>query len=322
MNKKIPFVVFTSIAISFLLVYLVNDNYRSNSDIEKWEYLFYSQDFDEKERGYLIGSSMTVRINQTHIEKVLQENGQNIEIYNLGKPQDFPSERIQSLDSIINSKPKFVVYTIGYRDLKLVDEMPEGEGPRVIPTGKFTELNNFKLGDWSLNKLNFGVDLDNFKNPKLTTLQIIDQVGKKKIDPPIIKDPKHPFQYQIGKPILSEKEMNEKYHKINYRKNMFPEGKNGVALEKIVSELTSNEIKVFLHLAPYHELYRNVIPEEDEKKYITYTNNLSKKYGVIIIDHHLKYSDLEIWNDFRHIAFHEKSIQYYEDIANEILKGI
>ena len=109
---------------------------------------------------------------------------------------------------------------------------------------------------------------------------------------------------------------------MKYRNKVEPSGENGRALENIISELTSNDIKVFLHLSPYHEWYHKVIPEEEKEKFFTYTNELSQKYELEVINHQDKYSELDIWNDYRHIAFNKDSEIYFNDIAYGILEGL
>ena len=95
MNLRIIATVCSAFLITFLSLYLITDWYADNFERASWEKSFYSQDFDpDKKKLFLLGSSFTVRINQTSIEDYLSKHGEIYDVYNLGIPVDLPSERI------------------------------------------------------------------------------------------------------------------------------------------------------------------------------------------------------------------------------------
>ena len=93
-------------------------------------------------------------------------------------------------------------------------------------------------------------------------------------------------------------------------------------LTPIFVEFTKNEIKVFILLVPYNEIYLNQVPDEKWDEFFSKIEYFSEKYDVEIIDLHDKYSDLQIWNDWRHIGYHTNSSVYYEDISLAMLEGL
>jgi len=330
MNSKIAITVLAALIISFSAVYLLDDWYRSNFDLAKWEEIFYSQEFDpNKKKLYILGSSFVVRINQTFIEEYLISNEKDYDVYNLGIPVDFPKKRVESLDLILESKPDTIVYGIGFRDLM-------GEGSEVfderilkftVPAADDDKSNllqsQFDFDEIFSNRKILGIDFENFKNPKFVSLKTLDFIIEGKDPTPPVKSlPKHPFQGQGPQPLLTTEQIEEKYAKLRYIDRLDLYGKNAISLEQILSEFSKNEITVFILLTPYHEFYLNQVPEEEWNKFYSKIENLSEKYDVKIIDLHDKYSDLKIWNDWRHIGYHTNSSVYYEDISLAILEGL
>jgi len=87
----------------------------------------------------------------------------------------------------------------------------------------------------------------------------------------------------------------------------------------MISVFTENEIKVFILLTPYHAYYLDQIPEEKSRQFFSQIKSLSERYDIKIINLQDRYSDLKIWNDWRHIGFHTNSTVYYDDIAEALI---
>ncbi len=51
-------------------------------------------------------------------------------------------------------------------------------------------------------------------------------------------------------------------------------------------------------------------------------DKISDKHGVKIYDLHEKYTDLDIWADLVHVAYHSDAMIYTDDVAEIILQEI
>ena len=99
-------------------------------------------------------------------------------------------------------------------------------------------------------------------------------------------------------------------------------GKNTLAIKQIVSEISKNNIKLIILVTPHHEFYLNNIPDKELEDYFSLLNDITEKNDDTVINLLREYSDLEIWNDFRHIALDTDSTIYFEDISRKVLREI
>jgi hypothetical protein len=97
---------------------------------------------------------------------------------------------------------------------------------------------------------------------------------------------------------------------------------NAISMEKIVSKIRENNIKLMILVSPHHSIYLNAIPEEEKQSFFRFLDELSAKYNIKIIDFHNKYSNLEIWLDLIHIGHSSDSVVYYGDVAEAILNNL
>ena len=334
-NLKFLITVLLCAFLAMTLLYFVNEWYRNIYDRDKWEYNFYSQDFDpNKKKLFMLGSSQLVRINQTYIEDYLSKNNHDYDVYNLGRPLDLPDSRIGFIDEIILAKPNIVLYGIGFRDAVPDSKRQSNENRLdIIPTAQLDKTPTIQpfpefIVDDFYTGIIFGIDFDNLKNPKFVSLEILKMLQQGSIgDPGIMAQlghtPKHPIAGIIGLPILADEKLGYEYRNIEkFGRLVDPNGQNALALKKIVSELTSNDIKVMLLVFPHHRTFLEHVSNEDMELFFSLTREISDKYDVKIIDLHNKYSDLSIWNDFLHVAYNVNSTIYYDDLSREILEGI
>ncbi len=159
----------------FFQKYLIQNNVQGFSntlDLEAQEKMvqtkFLSQHFDPiKNKIFLLGSSHIKPLNTTYIQEQLSKNNQDFDVYNLAIGGDSPQERLKSLDLLISSKPKIVVYGIAYRDF--MDQFPSGYSESkpisILPDPRdfFNEISA---------KLFSNYDLGFIENPKLVTLTL------------------------------------------------------------------------------------------------------------------------------------------------------
>lgn len=324
MNLQIIATIGVAFLISFLSLYFVTDWYAQNYERAGWEQLFYSQDFDPNTKKlFFLGSSFAVRINQTSIEETLSNQGEIYDVYNLGIPVDLPSERIDSIDQIISSKPDVVVYVIGFRDIEITEKDKKQESLQQNSTFYISKIKIPPLSALSKDNSILGFEISKKQNPKLISLQILDtQLTNKRLGPPMDLLPRHPFQGQGPLPFFTQEEMSVKYQKLQFYHEINLEGENAKALKQIVSKLSENDIKVFILFNPYHEIYLSQVPDEKWDLINAWLQDISKENSVHIIDLHDRYSGLNIWNDWRHIGFHTNSTIYYNDISASILEEL
>jgi len=163
------------------------------------EQIFYSQNFNQNEKKiFILGASPVNAINSNIVNSILHDTNINFKTYNLGKGSDDPDKRIDSLDLIIDSKPELVLYGIGYRDFQA-----KISADRISETTKTKSIlpnpHDF-FEEYILAKLKFyDLELDYIKNPKLSTLQMIQSFNIKKISDDstpsnLILDEDHPLR--------------------------------------------------------------------------------------------------------------------------------
>ena len=92
------------------------------------------------------------------------------------------------------------------------------------------------------------------------------------------------------------------------------------ALNKIISELQNNDIKIVLFTTPLHKFYLDSLSNYQKELFNEILDNLTKKQGVRIYELEDKYSELDMWRDHLHISIHESVTKYNEDIASIIIK--
>ena len=69
---------------------------------------------DEKKRIFIIGGSTLHSINAVYLNEKLSESEINFEVYNLADAADRPTQRLKSIENIIDNKPEIVFYGLGY----------------------------------------------------------------------------------------------------------------------------------------------------------------------------------------------------------------
>jgi len=327
MAIRIAIAVLSALVLALLVIYLVNESYASQfeyQNMEKWEKRFYTQNFDpEQKKIFLIGSSHTEKSDTIFIEKSLMEQSYDYEVYNLAYMGSQPATRVSSIDLIIQTKPDLVVYGLEFlsfwphplsgssQSLETVKQNTES----LLPEPK--ELFSNVTQDWESNF----IDFENFKNPKLTTLKIIDVIRGE-----------HKFQYQGGKHpfgpygpdrVMTYEELQKNVEEFPFLHFVDNDSKHIDAMKKMIKKFQENNIPVIIFTTPHHELYLKTISEQDKKNYFLIIDSLVKEFGIKHYDFHDRYSDLETWANGDHIAgISIGSMAYSEDIVEIIIKEI
>ena len=323
-------VIFVALILALAITYSVNDSYRSNFDIKKKEDMFYSQNFDpSKKKIYLVGSSQVHKLNATFIQKYISQTVTDYEIYNLGMPGDKPSDRIRTLQEIIDTKPIMVVYGIGYADFEGSDKKQNTIPTVIAPTKSEETLPRpweFLYEDIPQTSL---IDFSNFDNPQLTTLKFFDMVQNRKQNKEIIttdltNTPFFPYDKMMYNIIYLPSKMEEKY----FERPRFTSYDTGVSnleinsLKKIISTLEKNNIKVVLFSPPYSQLYFDHIDNASIEIFKSNMEDISDEFEIEYYNFYDKYVDLFIWHDPIHVSMNKKSIIYSSDMAKIILDEI
>jgi len=206
-----------------------------------------------------------------------------------------------------------------------------------------------------------GIDFENFHNPKFTTLNFISKLPKFVIQEnkpgdweiliPIAPRTNQTLEIMDELPVhmknslasLTNKQTQSFYNK-NFRiindaetldkeiqekrstkwfsSSIEPNGKEVVALRKIIERLQKNNIEVVLFSTPiYKSLYDSAYPcgINDFEQLL---ENLSIDYKISHYLIHDKYLDENIWRDSNHIVHGKHGLSYSKDVANAIFKEI
>lgn len=316
MTKKIILSVFAAFIITFTIFFLFQLTFQN--EIYSIQKDFFSQNFDHQSKKiFLIGSSHVGQINATHIEDYISKKSQEYEVYNLADTADKPKNRLNSLNKIISLKPDIVVYGLGYRDFTEPEKMLKVDvlpNPQVIFEGIFSmEL--------------YGVNTEFFENPKLNTLKILQGIiGIKTLVSESVFEEKTPFYpYHKTKTdiIVKQSEIQKNdFHveKLILKSNI--ENTQVQALNKIISELEKNNIKIIIFITPHNKFYLDSLSVDTKEKFNLLVDELSENHNIKIFNLSDSYDNLEIWRSVNHISHNPKSLIYSEDIAKMIMSEL
>jgi hypothetical protein len=111
MNLKIITVLGICFVLGLTSLYFVNDWYRSNYDVEKFQDMWYSKSFSQdRDKIFLMGSSHVVRLMPSAIQEMLLKEGFDYDIYNLGFPGDSHVSKKKYLEKIISIHPEIIAF--------------------------------------------------------------------------------------------------------------------------------------------------------------------------------------------------------------------
>ena len=277
-NKTITILsVFIAFAISISLLTIILSDHHNTNYISIEEEKFYSQFFEEDEKKiFILGASPVNAINAEIVNNIVKKTDEKFKIYNLAKGSDDPDKRKDSLEKIIDSNPKIVLYGIGYRDfqekISVIDLSDTQEVESILPTPHdFFE-------EYLLSELRFyDLELDYLKNPKLSSFQIIKSINEENIrenkdGSELILDKDHPLRTpeQTQKAYVKKTDdylmdSAEKSKDSLERYGIEPAYKNrySISLNNIIERLQENDIHVILFTYPHHKYYLENVPEDD-----------------------------------------------------------
>ena len=317
--------------------YLIQNDVKESSkelDLEKPEKIiqtkFLSQHFEPNQNKiFLIGSSHIKPLNTTHIQEQLSKNNQNFDVYNLAIGADSPQERLKSIDLLISSKPKIVVYGIAYRDF--MDQSTFGQSD-TKPLSLLPDPHDF-FNEIST-KLFTNYDLGFMENPKLVTLTILKSL-KHNVNEPIenITNESNLLVQPYPNALFNENRNYVPKNDIGLRNIFFVEGAtfnkigdynknvNVIALKKIITKLQQNNIEIIIFITPQSKYYLDAMPSSAKTSFDILIKNLEKDHKIKIYSLFDKYKDLDIWYNAQHVAIFNNTQIYSTDIS-KIISGM
>jgi len=271
---------------------------------------FYSEGIDQsKKQVFLFGSSQMGTLNNTLINEHITNKFPDYVVYNLAYAVDNPLIRIQSIPQIIDINPEIIIYGISYRDLIILkndnDLLPNPFTQKIIKNDhivspKLVTISAIKKIAYDLGLFPESVYyLENTPFNALTTNQKII-ASDEELD-------------KLSPTIIEQTSLKEFEYKNNERIE---------TLEKIFTELHKNNIQLVLYITPLHKNYIPLISNDNKNSFDKLTTHLSEKFDLKVYDYSEKYSDMPIWSDIVHIAYHKNSMIYSEDLAKIIINEI
>ncbi len=316
-----------------------------------------SNDFlSTEKRISIFGGSSSIVLNTTHIEENISSEGFNqFHIYNFGWVADTPTKRILKLDKLINVEPELVLYGIGFQHMGYLSllnppkclndtaafedtfSITETESSREDNTLTFLP-NEIKalpsvkdIGPFFENFFPFNSEkFSDFENPKHVTVNILktffeenNNFNKNTRIIPNFIDPKlfdivSLIQFSE---INSLEEMNKP---VPYITRACPEDLNREmeSLNYIASKLKENNIEFVIYVPPYTQGFLDTIGEQEINKFLSLLEEFSLENNIKFYSLHDKYVELEIFNNWSHVAIHPNSIIFSDDISEIILNHL
>jgi hypothetical protein len=308
MDLKIGIATIFALCVSFSIVFVIN--YSFPDPIKNYERDFYNQDFAEN-KVFILGSSHVRQLNATFINDYVRNYDLDHTIYNLGKSGDKPLERIRTIQDISILKPDLVVYGISYRDFDVKSTEKE-----LLPSPKkkfYTFLEEF---------------FEEPINPKHSTFRIILEIADKMNlihNPDIITVKNTPFvAFNFEHTLIADLETLKLQAKSDdagliTSQKFSIENKQVKALINILEEFQKNGIKIVIVTSPLHKTFLDTLTESQKESFNSILDELAKKYNIEIYRLDEKYSELEIWYNFHHVALNKKSSIFYEDVSKIII---
>jgi hypothetical protein len=315
--RKILSVIFiASLATLFLLLliqFLIGDDiYRKSTESGGYlttdeEISFYNNLNKEQNLVFIIGSSHIVSLNATIISNNISNDLKKYDVYNLGKIGDSPVMRLQTIEKILESKPKIILYGISFRDFQI----PIHEEDVSLPKLVFSTLIN-----------NISIKLFPY-NPQLLSLFSLKTVFQFNQSPDFdlnlsnITDEYTPFYNYNSSPTIKEfDEIKNQGSSVPQWIKQTEKHRNVAALKNIIEKSKQENIKLVLFTTPLHQTYLDYLTNSQKEQFYKLLSDFDTQYDVKIYDLTYSYIDNNIWQDASHISYHNDVTIFNQDISN------
>ncbi len=290
------------------------------SDIQNDDF-FIEKLNDSSKKILLLGGSGAAQLNSTMIDKSLKNNQDTISFYNLAYNADTPKQRYQSIHETLTLRPELILYAITYYDLNGYVWENQKKNTQLLPE---IQLNPSKL-------IVSNTDPFSEINPKETTLNFIRNSFADSDLFPTKKDrfqlPNSPFSYfdEYQTIIMSDDELKKisssfVANRVNQDPTITDEQID--YLRKIIKLSQENNTELIIIILPQQEYFLDLVPERDDKLFVSSLNKLQNEFNIKIYDFSRNYENLEIWQDHNHVAFNSKSEIFSNDIYQIIINEL
>ncbi len=317
MNLRTVTVIVICFTIAISSLYLVNDWHRTNFDAEKVRLNWYSEVDETQTKGFLIGNSAFFVLDELLISDHLFQNGKNVTIYDLAIGGKLADYWLDHLEGIIFSKPEIVV--IGIDPVNFV-----GNQKKKVALEGFWSVNSLQtnsnrlIGDKLLSLNFYSLDTNNFKNPKLTTLKIIQFLETGIPDNNVNQIPTQPF-FSGGDKLYIITNRDELPQREKFKINIPQDGEKELALIEIIQTLQKNNINTVLIVTPRPQAYLEPWDNDSKKDWNELLNRLEQQTQIKIYNLQNQFSDLNIFADLHHVTRLPEGKIYSEEVARIIL---
>lgn len=337
--SKITITVLASLFIAFVIVfsvytlngYMIKNQTKFLNDqgelvLEK-DFLSKADDINEN-RIFVIGSSHVQPLNTTYIHNYLLMHNLNYTVYNFGEGRDTPQDTLTTIDDIISTKPKIIIYGISYRDF---DDSSTSDTQATKPISGFPDPSYIFKKMLTVN-VPYAV-FDSLKDPEVTIYSVMENVN-------IIQNtdknyyfpfPNTPFVYYGKKsdipPVLTDAELN-KYYSKNQNLRGFYGIKNVeinyevISLKRIISDIRNHNIKLIIFTTPQSKYFLKTLTNSDKENFDLILKEIRSEFNMRIYQLNDNYTNLNIWKDPTHVAINENITIYNEDISKIILQDL
>jgi hypothetical protein len=287
---------------------------------------FFSQLDTKTDKIFIIGSSQVYAIDPILIQEQLSDLKYDFDVYNLSMGGATINTRSKIIDVVIDAKQKIILYGISGGDfaenIHKID-VKSKKLKNIFPDPQ--EIFNTFLMDPFLEKYDFlqrpKFFIGYFINDQLTRIFntnpdviLLENAQTSKI-PFLIFSEKN---YVVMKNEDIRNEFDIKPNSINN----LEENKILTIFKNMLEKFKENHIQVIIFTTPNNEVVLDTITDEQKKVFEKIVSNISDKYDLKVHMLTEKYSEMEIWTDFQHIALGPPSNIYTDDITKIIISEI
>ncbi len=318
-NKKILTALLLSIVSSTIIFILFINS--STNDVCSIEKQFYLQDWTEplNKKIIILGSSHTGALNNDYINNHLEKNRLNFTSYNLSLGADTPSDRLWSVDHIIDMNPSLILYGVSWRDLENTNSVQQN---RNINSKLLFDPELFFNNLIPVNIHN-EICLSSLQSPLAVTIGFVRNLLSPNTEVGIQNQFMPFYVHFSGYNIIhSSDELTNHPILLKKYKGFDSSGKNANSLKLIISKFKENNIDLILFTTPLSNHSLNNISEKDKQEMMHFLNNLADEYDIEIFNFYDRYIDLNIWTDPQHVAYNKNSLIFSDDILQIIIDEI
>jgi hypothetical protein len=265
---------------------------------------------------FIFGASYVYPINSTYVSEYLVKNSIGYDVYNLADMSDTPSHRLKSLEHVISLKPKVILYGVSITDF--AKSLDQADIRNIESKDEIAETLNPKkeiahiISTMTQNSFEHGFPT----SPKERTILSLKY---------LIRGPEfthNPFINFKTIPITDEKTFASSYKFEFGGVDTSYNNKERIALEKIISELKKNNIKVILFTVPHHKVFLDSVGDSNQTVFESTMLEIAKQNDVSLYFLHDRYERANIWRDPHHVAVNMGSIIYSDDIADILVEEL